>query len=110
MPIINGYRIDFSTTLTKFWIIDTFEIRAYEGNEGLKLLPPPSVIPPLYKCHAKRLTLRDLEISYADFKFLSLNAEDILLFHILVVNNEDGSIIPMEKIIQSLPKVEHLTM
>uniref|UniRef100_A0AC35FTS5 Uncharacterized protein n=1 Tax=Panagrolaimus sp. PS1159 TaxID=55785 RepID=A0AC35FTS5_9BILA len=67
-----------------------------------------SVFPKLYKTDFKKLTLADHTISYSDFLFLSSNVENIELMSV-VVKNEDGTIVPLEKLVKALPKIKFIS-
>uniref|UniRef100_A0A914QGT2 Uncharacterized protein n=1 Tax=Panagrolaimus davidi TaxID=227884 RepID=A0A914QGT2_9BILA len=56
------------------------------------------------------LYLSDQTISYNDFVFVSSNVETIGLSRV-VVKNEDVTIVPLEKLVKALPKINdvHLT-
>uniref|UniRef100_A0A914P5N4 Uncharacterized protein n=1 Tax=Panagrolaimus davidi TaxID=227884 RepID=A0A914P5N4_9BILA len=72
-----------------------------------KLSSLSPIFPKLYKTDCKELILCDLPISYNDFLFLSSNVENIVLTFV-VVKNEDGSIVPLEKLVKSLPKIKDI--
>uniref|UniRef100_A0A914Q860 Uncharacterized protein n=1 Tax=Panagrolaimus davidi TaxID=227884 RepID=A0A914Q860_9BILA len=92
-------RIDFTKILIKLWITDKFN--ASNGPQKSVL----SIIPKLYKCDAKYLSLMNDVIPYKDFLFLSSNLEQIV-FHNIIVKNENDEIIPFEKLFAVLPKIK----
>uniref|UniRef100_A0AC35G986 Uncharacterized protein n=1 Tax=Panagrolaimus sp. PS1159 TaxID=55785 RepID=A0AC35G986_9BILA len=65
----------------------------------------PLVIPKIYKCDAKILSLENQIFSYSDFTFLASNAEKIY-FEEVTLMNENGSIVPLENFFETLPKIK----
>uniref|UniRef100_A0A914PQE8 Uncharacterized protein n=1 Tax=Panagrolaimus davidi TaxID=227884 RepID=A0A914PQE8_9BILA len=102
---LNGIQksIDFTKISSKLWITEKFD--------GFNALNPPKnvswIIPKLYKCDAKYLGLVNDVISYEDFLFLSSNLEEIILYK-CIVKKDNGSIVPLEKLVQVLPKIKSI--
>uniref|UniRef100_A0A914P6Z4 Uncharacterized protein n=1 Tax=Panagrolaimus davidi TaxID=227884 RepID=A0A914P6Z4_9BILA len=93
--------VDFTKISSKLWITDKFNATC---------APPENVsliIPKIYKCDAKYLSLMNDVISYKDFLFLSSNVEDTVLRE-NIVKNSDGSIVSLEKLIAVLPKIKSI--
>uniref|UniRef100_A0AC35F0A6 FTH domain-containing protein n=1 Tax=Panagrolaimus sp. PS1159 TaxID=55785 RepID=A0AC35F0A6_9BILA len=94
--------LDMADLTVKLWItnkIDTVE-------SGFSQLSP--IIPKLYITDFKVLTLRDQRISYNDILFLS-NVEK-LEFCNVILKNEDGTIVKLEKLVKVLPKTKYITI
>uniref|UniRef100_A0AC34G6F4 Uncharacterized protein n=1 Tax=Panagrolaimus sp. ES5 TaxID=591445 RepID=A0AC34G6F4_9BILA len=97
-------RIKFPHVSSKFWITDEFKTYMREINQ--KPISS-SLYTTFYRVDCKELKLNCGEISFDAFLFLASNVEDIHLGH-TVVKNEDGSIVPFEKLIKLLPHVTNV--
>uniref|UniRef100_A0A914PIW9 Uncharacterized protein n=1 Tax=Panagrolaimus davidi TaxID=227884 RepID=A0A914PIW9_9BILA len=92
--------VDFTKISLKFWITNKFSATCAPPGNGISL-----IIPKIYKCGVKYLSLVKDVISYKDFSFLFSNLENIVLRD-NIVKNSDGSIVPFEKIFAVLPKIK----
>uniref|UniRef100_A0AC34FE43 Uncharacterized protein n=1 Tax=Panagrolaimus sp. ES5 TaxID=591445 RepID=A0AC34FE43_9BILA len=87
---------------SKLWITNAFSINCIPiKNSNLV----SSIFPKLYQCGAKKLNLCDQIFSFKDFCFLSSNVEELQLYHV-IVKNDDGSIVPFEKLFEVIPKIK----
>uniref|UniRef100_A0A914PDB1 Uncharacterized protein n=1 Tax=Panagrolaimus davidi TaxID=227884 RepID=A0A914PDB1_9BILA len=91
--------IDIKNILIKCWI--TKGLYGFTGNNRIV----SSLIPKLYKCDAKRLDLLNQIITFDELLFLASNAEEID-FDEVVVKYENGSVVPLEKVVEVLPKIK----
>uniref|UniRef100_A0A914PVU4 Uncharacterized protein n=1 Tax=Panagrolaimus davidi TaxID=227884 RepID=A0A914PVU4_9BILA len=97
----DGWKIlDINNISSKCWI--TKGCYGFTGNNHHLV---SSLIPKLYKCDAKRLDLGDQIITFDELMFLASNAEEIDLDGV-VVKYEDGSLVPLEKVVEALPKIK----
>uniref|UniRef100_A0A914QPT5 Uncharacterized protein n=1 Tax=Panagrolaimus davidi TaxID=227884 RepID=A0A914QPT5_9BILA len=92
-------RLDIYNISSKFWITEGFY--GFTGKNDLV----SSLIPKLYKCDAKMLHLFDQIITSDELLFLASNAEEID-FSEVVVKYADGSVVPLEKVVEVLPKIK----
>uniref|UniRef100_A0A914QW75 Uncharacterized protein n=1 Tax=Panagrolaimus davidi TaxID=227884 RepID=A0A914QW75_9BILA len=92
-------RLDINNITSKFWIIEGFY--GYTGSNHIV----SSLIPKLYKCDAKWLDLVNQIITFDELLFLASNAEHFD-FYGVVVKYEDGSLVPLEKVVEALPKIK----
>uniref|UniRef100_A0A914P670 Uncharacterized protein n=1 Tax=Panagrolaimus davidi TaxID=227884 RepID=A0A914P670_9BILA len=79
-------QFDFSQLICKYRITENFNIT--------------SILIKLYKCNAKKVTLKNKVISLNDLSKFTKNAEDIC-FERVNVKDSDGSIVPFEKIFEA---------
>uniref|UniRef100_A0A914Z3A7 Uncharacterized protein n=1 Tax=Panagrolaimus superbus TaxID=310955 RepID=A0A914Z3A7_9BILA len=89
---------------SKFWITDTINI-----YDEIDVAPNrlSSIIPKVYQANITKLNLKNQIISYSDFLFLSSNVENIDMFCTTVKAGND-SIVPLEKLVNGLPKIKSL--
>uniref|UniRef100_A0AC34F4T9 DUF38 domain-containing protein n=1 Tax=Panagrolaimus sp. ES5 TaxID=591445 RepID=A0AC34F4T9_9BILA len=99
----DNYCTEFSSVTSKFWITDEFFNYPFESSPNMV----SSFLPKCYRVDVKRLKLFHQNISFNDFLFLASNCGDIVFFH-TVVKNEDGTIVPLEKLIKLLPRVKNV--
>ena len=65
-----------------------------------------SIIPKIYRCDLTLLVLSSQMITFADFKFLvSSGFLEVLFLEQTVVKNNDGTIVPIEKLVENLPNL-----
>uniref|UniRef100_A0AC34F528 Uncharacterized protein n=1 Tax=Panagrolaimus sp. ES5 TaxID=591445 RepID=A0AC34F528_9BILA len=95
--------IELPTVLSKFWITDKFGDSLVSLNHNMV----SSILPKFYRVDVKELCITRQNISFNDFIFLAFNVEDIRFGH-TVVKNEDGSIVPLEKLLALLPNVKNV--
>uniref|UniRef100_A0A914PVE4 Uncharacterized protein n=1 Tax=Panagrolaimus davidi TaxID=227884 RepID=A0A914PVE4_9BILA len=91
---VNGKPLDFTKYNCKYWISD--EIRASTGGFVNKNIFLP-IIPKLYQCDVKSLSLFYQIISYHDLSLLISSAEKIYLDNVIV--KKCDSVIPLEDIV-----------
>uniref|UniRef100_A0A914PFU7 Uncharacterized protein n=1 Tax=Panagrolaimus davidi TaxID=227884 RepID=A0A914PFU7_9BILA len=94
----------------KLWITEKLRIYGADPKDV------SSIIPQIYRCDAKKLLLHGQILSYNEFLFLSRNAE--VLFwgvevtddnkNFTVVKNEDGTIVPLEKLVKTLVSLKRI--
>uniref|UniRef100_A0A914PZE3 Uncharacterized protein n=1 Tax=Panagrolaimus davidi TaxID=227884 RepID=A0A914PZE3_9BILA len=88
---IGKTRFDFSQLICKYWITEKFNFT--------------TILPKLYKCDAKKVTIKNKVISLNDLSIFTKTAEDIY-FEIVTVKNFDDSIVPFEKIFETFINVK----
>uniref|UniRef100_A0A914QPN6 Uncharacterized protein n=1 Tax=Panagrolaimus davidi TaxID=227884 RepID=A0A914QPN6_9BILA len=100
---MNGFEksFDFAKFPCKLWITDIFHVPFVAIRNKIS----STIIPKIYRCDVKVLELLHQIISFDKFLFLSSNVEDIFLYE-TIVENENGSMVPLEKIVQILPKIK----
>uniref|UniRef100_A0A914PUS2 Uncharacterized protein n=1 Tax=Panagrolaimus davidi TaxID=227884 RepID=A0A914PUS2_9BILA len=101
---LNKVKIQFSgfTNIScKFWLTYKFDICSCNSTPETV----SSLISRLYRCDVKKLILDEQNISFNEFLFLTSNVENIKLRHV-IVKNEEGSIVPLEKLVKVLPKIK----
>uniref|UniRef100_A0AC34FFV6 DUF38 domain-containing protein n=1 Tax=Panagrolaimus sp. ES5 TaxID=591445 RepID=A0AC34FFV6_9BILA len=92
---------DLSHVSSKIWITKKLENSVYpKYPTTLKLMS--SIIPQLYQVDAQTLFLRNQIISFDEFLSLSSKVQHIVL-NIAIVQDKEGSIVPLEKLVQFLP-------
>uniref|UniRef100_A0AC34GYE3 Uncharacterized protein n=1 Tax=Panagrolaimus sp. ES5 TaxID=591445 RepID=A0AC34GYE3_9BILA len=98
--------INMKTDSYKYWITEKFGNSIFWRNLTPNIVA--SVIPKLYKQGARILSLAKQNISYNEFLFLSSNVE-ILSFYNTTVKNDDGSIVPLEKLVEKIFNVKEIS-
>uniref|UniRef100_A0A914Z4G3 Uncharacterized protein n=1 Tax=Panagrolaimus superbus TaxID=310955 RepID=A0A914Z4G3_9BILA len=105
--IKNGYKnIDKNTILCKLWITDT--IRVYRDNI-INGTFDSSIIPKIYRCAVKYLSLYEQIISLNEFTFLCSSAERLTLEEV-TVKNDDGIEVAFENLIKKLPQLKGIVL
>uniref|UniRef100_A0AC34FVQ0 DUF38 domain-containing protein n=1 Tax=Panagrolaimus sp. ES5 TaxID=591445 RepID=A0AC34FVQ0_9BILA len=66
-----------------------------------------SILPKFYRINVKNINIFNQHIYLDEFLFLTTNVRRIHFYH-TVVKNEDGTIVPFEKLIKLLPRVENI--
>uniref|UniRef100_A0A914QV82 Uncharacterized protein n=1 Tax=Panagrolaimus davidi TaxID=227884 RepID=A0A914QV82_9BILA len=102
---------DISNVTCKFWITDDLSIasNSLKINEDMNKNVVSSIIPKVYKCASKYLTLFNQNIFFHDLYFLIKSAEEIY-FSDVCVKNDDGSNVAIEKIIEIAVKAKSFTL
>ena len=122
LPLNGLYRYDYGG----FW--KTYKLNGFQGFQMLKLenfqeklwihqemsvcdhrnrLMASFLIPKIYRCDLNELRLLDQTLSFDELqKLTSSDSMEILCISRTVVKNDDGSIIPIEKLIEVLPKLQ----
>uniref|UniRef100_A0A914Q5P4 Uncharacterized protein n=1 Tax=Panagrolaimus davidi TaxID=227884 RepID=A0A914Q5P4_9BILA len=95
--------IDLNKIKCKFWVTEKFDVFPYVTNYNPNILS--SNIPKLYKCDAMFLHLKGQTISSYDHSFFISDAEEIF-FEDVTVKDENGKLLPLEKLIEGSIKVE----
>uniref|UniRef100_A0AC35FD13 Uncharacterized protein n=1 Tax=Panagrolaimus sp. PS1159 TaxID=55785 RepID=A0AC35FD13_9BILA len=95
---------DFAKVPCKFWITDIFHFPFVTTQNKIS-----SIIPKNYRCDVKVLRLFHQTISFDAFLFLSSNVE-IIKLDFVTVKNENGSIVPFEKLVEILPKIKEIKL
>uniref|UniRef100_A0A914QDM8 Uncharacterized protein n=1 Tax=Panagrolaimus davidi TaxID=227884 RepID=A0A914QDM8_9BILA len=91
--------LDINNISSKFWITEGFY--GFTGSNHLV----SSMIPKLYKCDAKWLDLVNQIITFDELLFLASNAEHFDSDGV-VVKYGDDSVVPLEKVVEALPKIK----
>uniref|UniRef100_A0AC34GN21 DUF38 domain-containing protein n=1 Tax=Panagrolaimus sp. ES5 TaxID=591445 RepID=A0AC34GN21_9BILA len=94
-------RLKFPTVLSKFWITDDFENSVLESSPNMV----SSLLPKFYRVDVKKLTIYRQDISFDEFLCITSNVEEIHFRH-TVVKNKNGTIVPFEKLLARLPKLD----
>ena len=103
---INGFqkyqKLKIETLNEKLWIHDFLGV--YDAqNEFMASL----VIPRIHRCDITNITLSYQTLSFEEFKKItSSGSVDSLYLGITTVKNDDGTIVPIEKLIELLPKLQ----
>uniref|UniRef100_A0A914QSW7 Uncharacterized protein n=1 Tax=Panagrolaimus davidi TaxID=227884 RepID=A0A914QSW7_9BILA len=92
---VNEKPLDLTKYNCKYWITDHIWACADEFVDKNILSP---IIPKLYRCDVKHVSLSDQIISYHDFSFIISSVEEIYLNRV-IVKHADGSDVPIEDII-----------
>uniref|UniRef100_A0AC35FH69 Uncharacterized protein n=1 Tax=Panagrolaimus sp. PS1159 TaxID=55785 RepID=A0AC35FH69_9BILA len=100
MPFLYEFQepADFTNVLCKFWLTDEFWC-------GKLSIPFSTIFSYLHQVDVKTLDFCKHTFSFNEFVFLASNVEKITLCHV-TVKNEDGTIVPLEKIVKVLPKIK----
>ena len=88
----------------KFWIYRKFSVIDH-GNRFLA----SSIIPKIHRCDVSELTLENQKITFDDFK--ALTSSGIIKYfeiHNTSMKDKDGVRVPIEKMIELLPKLQEL--
>uniref|UniRef100_A0AC34FSL2 DUF38 domain-containing protein n=1 Tax=Panagrolaimus sp. ES5 TaxID=591445 RepID=A0AC34FSL2_9BILA len=96
---------DIDRLLSKLWVTEKFENSPKFMDPKIYRSLISSTIPKLYQVDAKECFIRDQILSFKEFLFLSSNVQHIVL-NCTVVKNEDGSVVPLEKLVAVLPNVK----
>uniref|UniRef100_A0A914PWR4 Uncharacterized protein n=1 Tax=Panagrolaimus davidi TaxID=227884 RepID=A0A914PWR4_9BILA len=99
---LNGFEkdVNFASIHSKFWVTDQFFSFYFSVS---------SVISYLYQVHAKTLKISKQTILYNDYLFISSKVEDIDLYQV-TVKKEDGTIVPLEELVEVLPKIKEIKL
>uniref|UniRef100_A0AC34FH10 Uncharacterized protein n=1 Tax=Panagrolaimus sp. ES5 TaxID=591445 RepID=A0AC34FH10_9BILA len=101
----NGWKdIVTNNISSKLWITDTFDVSPDLENENDIA---SSIIPKIYQCNVKELSLWDQIISYDEFMVLASAVED-LNFDEGTVKYDDGTVVPLEKLVEKLLNVKQI--
>uniref|UniRef100_A0AC35EYT8 Uncharacterized protein n=1 Tax=Panagrolaimus sp. PS1159 TaxID=55785 RepID=A0AC35EYT8_9BILA len=104
--IFDKEALNFKNISPKFWVIETMKIDTFRDTEIVDVnLISPIINEKIYKCDARALVIYEQNVSYKDFCFLTSNCS-IISFYFAAVINDDGSMVPLEKIIKNLYKPE----
>ena len=102
---INGFQrrsiFQMENMVEKLWVTQRLSI----FDDQNKFLTS-SLIPRIYRCELNCLVMKDQTISFGDFKvFTSSGSLKWLRLDRVLVKNDDGSVVPIEKLIELLPKL-----
>uniref|UniRef100_A0A914PJL7 Uncharacterized protein n=1 Tax=Panagrolaimus davidi TaxID=227884 RepID=A0A914PJL7_9BILA len=89
----------------KIWVINEF----HNAARNTLLFHTSSMIRKIHRCDAKELYLSHQEISLNEFIFLSPNIK-IISLNCTPVKNEDGTILPLEKLVTYLPNAINIRL
>uniref|UniRef100_A0A914PR26 Uncharacterized protein n=1 Tax=Panagrolaimus davidi TaxID=227884 RepID=A0A914PR26_9BILA len=95
----NGFEkpFDIAKVPCKLWINEIFHFPYFISL----------IIPKIYRCDVKFLRFFHQTISFDAFLFLSSYVE-IIELEFVTVENENGSIVPFEKLVEILPKIKEI--
>ena len=102
---VNGFRnksqMKMENVNEKLWICEALFV-----NGGQSESLASSIIPKIYRCDLTYMDLSSQMITFADFKLLVSSGSlfDLTLGQ-TIVKNADGSIVPIEKLIELLPNL-----
>uniref|UniRef100_A0A914Q7N9 DUF38 domain-containing protein n=1 Tax=Panagrolaimus davidi TaxID=227884 RepID=A0A914Q7N9_9BILA len=97
--------IDLKKIKCKFWVTEKFFV--FQNVEDYVPNIVSSNVPKLYKCEAKFVYLTCHTISYYDLSFLISDAEKIVFIDV-TLKDENGKILPLEKLIEACIKAERI--
>ena len=105
---INGFekiqKFKIENVNKKLWIYRNVYVLGRQNG-----LMASSIIPRIYRCDVSKLTLEFQSISFEEFrKLTSSGSFKSLYFFATIVKNDDGTIVPIEKLIEFLPKLQKL--
>ena len=103
---MNGFgerqRFEIENLNEKLWIYQTLSVR----NDQNQFLAS-SLIPRIYMCNLTRLYLSDQTLSFDELKkFISPDSLECLDLHKTIVKNDNGTVVPMENLIELLPNLQ----
>uniref|UniRef100_A0AC34G6Y7 Uncharacterized protein n=1 Tax=Panagrolaimus sp. ES5 TaxID=591445 RepID=A0AC34G6Y7_9BILA len=97
---------DFKNLSCKIWITDGLSV--YDRSLSTDKTFISSIVPKVYQSDIKKFCLQNQSISFNDFIFLTSKCETITFLDGISVKNEDCSIVPLEKLVEVLPKLTDL--
>uniref|UniRef100_A0A914QZ23 DUF38 domain-containing protein n=1 Tax=Panagrolaimus davidi TaxID=227884 RepID=A0A914QZ23_9BILA len=103
----NRLLIDLKKIKCKFWVTKEFYVPRFPDVKNINPNIVSSNISKLYKCGASFLELGGQTISYHDLSFLISDAKEIV-FEDVTVKDENGKILPLEKLIEASIKAERI--
>uniref|UniRef100_A0A914PZV4 Maturase K n=1 Tax=Panagrolaimus davidi TaxID=227884 RepID=A0A914PZV4_9BILA len=92
--------IRYTSNPLKFWITANIEL----ANCSV-----PPLISRIYKLNARFSDFSEQMLSYNEFLYFSANVA-YLGFYNTIVKNDDGSIVPFEKLVEGLPKLKEAVL
>uniref|UniRef100_A0AC34G2D8 Uncharacterized protein n=1 Tax=Panagrolaimus sp. ES5 TaxID=591445 RepID=A0AC34G2D8_9BILA len=98
--------LDFKNLSSKIWITDELFV-----DDSLATVKDFnfSIVSKIYQSDFKKLNLKNQSISFDDFIFLASKCETVWFWeNVTVFHDEDKSVVPLEKIVELLPKLTHL--
>ena len=103
---MNGFRncqkLQTENMVEKLWIHNQVSISNKENQ-----FMASTIIPKIYRCDLTHLSLSFQSLSFNEFKlFTSSGSLETLRLHKTSVKNDDGSIVPIEKLIELSPKLQ----
>uniref|UniRef100_A0A914Y245 Uncharacterized protein n=1 Tax=Panagrolaimus superbus TaxID=310955 RepID=A0A914Y245_9BILA len=96
--------VDINKLLCKLWITD--ELHVYPEILSKNSIVS-SIIPKIYQCDAKHLSLHDQNISLNEFMFLCSSVKNLRLNEV-TIKNEDGTEVSFDKLIKQLPQIKEI--
>uniref|UniRef100_A0AC34FQN9 Uncharacterized protein n=1 Tax=Panagrolaimus sp. ES5 TaxID=591445 RepID=A0AC34FQN9_9BILA len=103
----NNKSVDFKNISSKIWITCNIDVDNDDNNGDDKYFSS-NVVPYIYQCDIKELTLCYQIISYNDFIFLASKCEALWFWYGVTVVNEDDTGVPLEKLIEAAPKIKSM--
>ena len=103
---VNGFskrqKIKIKTLNEKLWVDGVVKV-----SDDRKQSKASSMIQKIYRCDLTRLSLSNQSLLFDEFrKFTSSGTLEMLFLHETVVKNDDGTIVPIEKLIELLQKLQ----
>uniref|UniRef100_A0AC35GLG7 Uncharacterized protein n=1 Tax=Panagrolaimus sp. PS1159 TaxID=55785 RepID=A0AC35GLG7_9BILA len=100
-----GKSINLEKLKSKLWITDNFSVMApQKAAIDSKLVS--SLVPRIHQCDAENVSFCDQVLSFTDFKFLFSSVKKSIHLCRVTVRNDDGSIVPFEKLLEVCTKVK----
>uniref|UniRef100_A0AC34FMP1 Uncharacterized protein n=1 Tax=Panagrolaimus sp. ES5 TaxID=591445 RepID=A0AC34FMP1_9BILA len=98
----NWKNIRMDDISSKVWITDSFN--ASTEHEIDKTVVA-SIISKIYQCNVKNLSLCDEILSYDDIMVIAAGVEHLNFVHV-TVKHGDGTVVPVEKLVEQFPRVK----
>uniref|UniRef100_A0AC34GXE4 DUF38 domain-containing protein n=1 Tax=Panagrolaimus sp. ES5 TaxID=591445 RepID=A0AC34GXE4_9BILA len=100
-------KIKINKIKSKLWITQELNLDGFFRGK-----PVPNFIPlltsKLFRCEIKALVIRDHNILFDDYKYLSLNAKGVLLQNVKMTHT-DGKDVMLEEMLECVPSIEHFS-
>uniref|UniRef100_A0A914Q162 Uncharacterized protein n=1 Tax=Panagrolaimus davidi TaxID=227884 RepID=A0A914Q162_9BILA len=103
---LSKVKSDMSNLMSKIWITEKLHINAGKNEENIL----SSIISKVYRCDVKEFILYNQTILYHDLTRLIGSAEIILFYQNVLVRNDNGLNVGLEKIVEVAVKAEFITL
>jgi hypothetical protein len=103
-----GKPVNLEKLKSKLWITDNFSVMAPK-KASINPMLISSLVPRIHQCDAENVSFCDQVLSVADFKFLFSSVKKSIHLCRVTVRNDDGSIVPFEKLLETCTKVKRIT-
>lgn len=104
---LNGKRINLEHQIcSKIWFLNELTLCQYSFSEDNVL---SFLMPKVFRSDIKKLQIQRQNISFKDLIFLASNCINVR-FDMVTVRDGHGSIVPLERIVEALPKLKHFKL